>query len=303
MSHVANVRSVSKNFGDVKALDNVSLDIERGEILTLVGPNGAGKTTLTSILSTLLRPSSGTVMVNGFDTAVDATAARRTLSLVPQGVSPDPFTTPKEHVDLYLRARGVDRRTAAARTRELLTVLDLWDRKDVRTQKLSGGYQRRVILAMALATRPTLLLLDEPTTALDPAVRRQTWKMLADVRHETSILITTHDMGEAQMLSDRVALMAKGGIVGVDTVPSLLKQLPSTEKLVVSSATDDLGDLDLAKFGKVSPVAGRTVLFPTDTAAAAAAAEQLTRAGMEFARQSTDLEDCYFLLLADNENG
>ncbi|HIW61904.1 MAG TPA: ABC transporter ATP-binding protein [Candidatus Stackebrandtia excrementipullorum] len=295
MNHVAQLRSVSKSFGKVVALNGVSMDIERGEILTLVGPNGAGKTTLTSIVSTLLRPDSGDVIIDGVDVATDAATVRRTLALVPQGVAPDPFTTPREHVDLYLRARGVNRKTAAARTRELLTALDLWDRRDVRAQKLSGGYQRRVILAMALATRPKLLLLDEPTTALDPAARRQMWKMLTDVRDETSILITTHDMSEAQILSDRVAMLSDGDIVGTDTVPNLLKRLPATEKFVISGDTVP----DLSRFGTVTPVAGRTVLFPVDGEASTAVAAELTRAGAEFARQSTDLDDCYFMLLAD----
>lgn len=296
MSNVAELVGISKVFGHREVLHDVSLSIRSGEILCLVGPNGAGKTTLTKILATLLRPSSGRVSICGVDAVADPVSARTTLAIVPQGVTPDPYVTPFEHVYYFLRATGVPRDVARERTESVLTVLGLCDFRDVRSQNLSGGYRRRVILAMALAARPRLLLLDEPTTALDPEARRQTWDRLVEIRDRTSILITTHDLLEAQVLSDRVALLADGRVVDVDTVPALLRMLPSSEKLVIDDAS--AVGLDLNRYGLTMRVAGRTVVYPASSAAAAALAEALLASDVPFSSQPTDLEDCYFLLIS-----
>ena len=295
----AELVEVTKRYGEQTALHTVSLDIRPGEILVIVGPNGAGKTTLARILATLLRPTGGRVFVDGVDAVADPATVRRGIAIVPQGVMPDPYTTAWEHVYYYLQARGLDRQTASTRTTAILQALDLWDQRDLRAQRLSGGYQRRVILAMALATRPRLLLLDEPTTALDPAARRQVWSILASIRPQTSILLTTHDMNEAEMLNDRIALIASGRLVALDTLAALLRRLPSREKLLVDRA--GCPDVRLERFGEVQQVAGHTVVYPHDTGAAKAIATVLVEAGVSFSAQPTNLEDCYFRLVAERQ--
>lgn len=293
MPPAAELDKVGKRYGDRTVLQDVDLTIGHGEIVVLVGPNGAGKTTLTRIMATLLRPTSGKVTITGHDAITDAVAVRRSIAIVPQGVTTDPYTTPWEHVFHYLRARGHNRHTAAERTEATLRALDMWDRRDARAQTLSGGYQRRTILAMALATRSRLLLLDEPTTALDPEARRQVWNQLAAVRPHTSILVTTHDMDEAEMLNDRIALIADGRLVAVDTLPALLRGLPAAEKFLL-----DAPGLPVDRYGTAQQVAGRTVIYPHDPESARALATALVDTATPFSVRPTDLEDCYFHLLA-----
>jgi ABC-2 type transport system ATP-binding protein len=299
MTPRAELIGISKRYGESIALDDVNLSIRPGEILVLVGPNGAGKTTLTRILATLLRPNEGKVFVDGVDALTDPITVRRGIAIVPQGVTPDPYTTVWEHVCYYLQARGLYRNVATSRAETTLQALDLWDKRDVRALRLSGGFQRRVVLAMALATQPRLLLLDEPSMALDPGARRQLWSMLAAVRSDTSILLTTHDMKEAEMLSDRIALIGTGRLVAVDTLAALLRRLPSTEKLLIEPGPGT--DLELQRYGDVQQVAGRKVIYPHDAKAAKAIAVALVGSGASFSAQPTDLEDCYFHLLTSSD--
>lgn len=290
------VRDLTKRYGERVALDGVSLDIRENEILGLVGPNGAGKTTLVRIIATLLAPTSGTVTVCGYDVMNAPFSVRPHLAIVPQGATPDPFATAWEHTYLYLRARGVPRHDAAVRTEQVLRSLELWEHRDLRAQKLSGGYQRRILLAMSLATSPRLLLLDEPTAALDPGARHLMWNLLADLREHTSILLTTHDMHEAEILSDRIALLAAGDLAATGTIGQLLAALPAREKFVVEEPP---GKAEInGRYGTVTRVAGKAIVYPASDEAARALGADLIDAGVRFSVQPVDLEDVYFEVVA-----
>lgn len=298
MTATCEMRAVTKRYGERVALRGVSLDIRPNEILGLVGPNAAGKTTLVRIAATLLQPDGGTVEICGSDAVADPRAVRPWLAIVPQGAQPDPFATPWEHTFHYLCARGVKHHEASSRAEKVLRDLDIWEHRDLRAQKLSGGYQRRILLAMALAASPRLLLLDEPTTALDPGARRVMWNLLADLRDGTSILLTTHDMHEAEVLSDRIALIADGEIVATGTLDELLATVPAREKFVVEQPPDTLPATLLDRYGTVSRVAGKHAVYPRSEQDSRALASLLLDANARFSVERVDLEDVYFELLA-----
>jgi ABC-type multidrug transport system ATPase subunit len=174
----------------------------------------------------------------------------------------------------------------------------------VRAQELSGGYQRRVLLAMALGVGPRLLLLDEPTTGLDPGARRQLWNRLVEAKQGTSILITTHDMGEAEILSDRIALISGGRLVAMGRLTDLLARLPSSERVVLDGTpAPSVGAEVLSAHGFVEAVAGRRVVYPADADAARRLVTELLRREVSFSVQSTTLEDVYFRLLREAGEG
>lgn len=296
MNAVAELDHVTKRYGERTALSQVSLEIQDGEILVLIGPNGAGKTTLVRILSGLLLPDEGRVQVLGHNPHRSAPALRQEIAVVPQQAGPDPSATPWEHVYDYLLARGVPSPAARQQAEEALRDLDLWDSRHRLTHTLSGGYQRRVLLAMALAASPRLLILDEPTTALDPAIRRHTWNVLATKRRG-SILLTTHDMAEAEALADRVAVLAKGQLVAVATPGQLRDRLPAQERVHVDMDPQDPRAASLAEFGAVEPYGGKVVVYPGSPASTRHLVDALLNEGISFTVQSTTLEDVYLRLL------
>lgn len=287
------VSHVTKRFGDKAALRDVSISIGAGEIVTLVGPNGAGKTTLVRLIAALARPDEGKILVCGRDTSAPR-AVRPLIAIVPQGAIPDPYATPWEHTNLYLQIRGFDKNTAARGAEDALRRFDLWDLRSVRCQELSGGYQRRVLICMALATRPKVLLLDEPSTALDPGAKRQTWNRLAEIRGETSILLTTHDMAEAEQLSDRIALISEGRLIAVDRLDELLDRLPSKEKFVING---DGAPPAIERYGQVDRVVDKYVVYPPDETTRQALVTELLEFGSSFSLEATNLEDVYFRVL------
>jgi ABC-2 type transport system ATP-binding protein len=211
------VRALRKAYGPTQALDGVDLTVRRGELLAVLGPNGAGKTTLVEILEGHRSATSGEVSVLGFDPADRERDFRRRIGIVTQEEGLDPLLTVAEAVDLYAAAYPDPRPTA-----EVLELVGLGERADVRTQALSGGQRRRLELALAIAGNPELIFLDEPTTGFDPAARRQSWELIASLReHGTTILLTTHYLDEAQHLADRVVVVAGGRVIAEGTPESL----------------------------------------------------------------------------------
>jgi ABC-2 type transport system ATP-binding protein len=214
---------------------------------------------------------------------------------VPQGAAPDLTVTPWEHVYYYLRARDLGRGDALRRADQVLALLGLDGQRDKPAHRLSGGYQRRVLIAMCLAARARLLLLDEPTTALDPQVRRQTWELLDELRPHGAVLVTTHDMAEAETIADRIVLLAHGRVAAIGTAKQLIAALPAGLKIVVDAAS---GELRLPG-ARPQRVAGRCVVLPEEPGQLRDWVARLTDAGLAFSVEPCRLEDAYFHLLGE----
>ena len=214
---VIDVRGLRKSYGDVEAVSGIDLRVERGEVFALLGPNGAGKTTTVEILEGYRERTDGDVSVLGHDPARTDADLKRRIGIVLQSTGVDPYLTVRETVSLYAgfypSPRDVD---------EVVDLVGLAEKRATRVNKLSGGQQRRLDVAVALAGDPELLFLDEPTTGFDPNARRNAWEIVKDLTAiGKTILLTTHFMDEAQYLADRVAVIAAGSIVAEGTPATL----------------------------------------------------------------------------------
>jgi ABC-2 type transport system ATP-binding protein len=213
--------------GDVRALDDVSFDIEEGEFFGLLGPNGAGKTTLISILAGLARATAGRVAVLGHDVEADYAAARRTLGVVPQELVFDPFFTVREALRIQGGYFGVHDNDDWID--ELLANLGLADKAQSNMRQLSGGMKRRVLVAQALVHRPPVIVLDEPTAGVDVELRQTLWQFVARLNREGhTVLLTTHYLEEAEALCGRIAMLKHGRVVALDRTSALLAGTAST---------------------------------------------------------------------------
>lgn len=217
------VDSINKRYkGGVWANQNISLVAEQGEILGILGPNGAGKTTLVRQITTELFPTSGTIHVFGHDVVAEPNRVKSLMGIVPQEAKLYELLTVKQIFRIFGKLRGLSPRAASRRADELIADLRLEDHRDVMAMKLSGGLQRRVMVGIAALGRPSLIVMDEPTTGLDPQSRRDLWKLLRSYRERgATILLTTHYMEEAEALCDRVGIIHQGRLVALDTVPNL----------------------------------------------------------------------------------
>ncbi len=206
---VIQVRDLRKSYGDVHAVDGVSFEVSRGEVFAMLGPNGAGKTTTTEILEGYRSRSSGDVTVLGHDPFHRQQVLRRRIGIVLQSTGIDPFLTVRETIEMYGGYYPTKRSTD-----EVIEVVGLAEKRDTRVRQLSGGQQRRLDVAIALAGDPELLFLDEPTTGFDPSARRNAWEVVKNlVGLGKTVFLTTHFMDEAQYLADRVAVISNGRIV------------------------------------------------------------------------------------------
>jgi len=214
---VIEIVGLHKSYGDVEAVAGIDLHVDRGEVFALLGPNGAGKTTTTEILEGYLAPSRGSTSVLGHDPANGERELKQRIGIVLQSTGVDKFLTVRETIEMYAgyypRQRPTD---------EVIEVVGLTEKTDARVRQLSGGQQRRLDVAIALAGDPELLFLDEPTTGFDPSARRNAWEMVKNlVSIGKTVWLTTHFMDEAQFLADRVAVIAKGSIVAEGTPASI----------------------------------------------------------------------------------
>ncbi|MDZ4805608.1 MAG: ABC transporter ATP-binding protein [Candidatus Eisenbacteria bacterium] len=223
MPDAVSIESISHRYGDRVALDHIDLTVEIGTMFGLLGPNGGGKTTLFRLMATLLPPQSGRITIFGHDVATESRAVRRRLGIVFQNPGLDPFLTVHENLLHQGRLYGVTGKRLRGRIDEMMAAFDLGDRSRQRVRELSGGFKRRVELARAFLSDPDFLLLDEPTTGLDPGARREFWKMIERrrvARPELTLLLTTHLLDEADRC-DRLALLDAGHIKAVDTPEGL----------------------------------------------------------------------------------
>ena len=210
---VIDVHGLRKSYSDVEAVRGVDLHVDRGEVFALLGPNGAGKTTITEILEGYRTKSAGEISVLGRDPAKGERALKERIGIVLQSTGVDPFLTVRETVDMYGGYYP-----SARPTDDVIRVVGLSEKVDERVRRLSGGQQRRLDVAIALAGDPELLFLDEPTTGFDPGARRHAWSMIKDLTElGKTVFLTTHFMDEAQELADRVAVIANGEIVAEGT--------------------------------------------------------------------------------------
>ena len=239
MSSIISVANLSKTYGSgFKALKDVNLEIEKGEIFALLGPNGAGKTTLISIVCGIANLSAGRVTVGGHDIITEATAARTLIGLVPQELHTDAFETVWGTVSF---SRGLfNKPKNPAHIEKVLRDLSLWDKKDSKIVTLSGGMKRRVMIAKALSHEPQILFLDEPTAGVDVELRKGMWEVVRDLKASgVTIILTTHYIGEAEEMADRVGVINKGEIILVEDKANLMQKLGKKQlKLHLPSAID-----------------------------------------------------------------
>lgn len=234
-------RELTKRYGELVALDSVSLSVPEGDFFGLLGPNGAGKTTLIRILTTLIRPTSGAAFIAGHDVATQSTLVRQSIGVVPQAMTSDLDLTGFEIMDIYARFYGMPKKERRERIDELLSMVGLRDRAKDLVATYSGGMRRRLEIARGLVHKPKILILDEPTIGLDPQSRRVVWDLLEKFRSADSltILLTTHYMEEAESLCDHVAIIDYGKIAALDTVQGLKQQIPRKDTIEITVGPAD----------------------------------------------------------------
>lgn len=227
MSVAVKFNQVVKDYGDLRALNGISFDVEEGAFFGLLGPNGAGKSTLINAMSGLVVPTSGSIEVLGSDVIKDYRQTRQMLGLVPQELIADPFFKIRELLELQSGYFGKKGPKQQKWIDELLERLALADKANANTSQLSGGMKRRVLIAMALVHRPKVLVLDEPTAGVDVDLRRTLWDFTKELHQQGhTIILTTHYLEEAEALCDRVAIMQKGQIKALDNTQQLLSKHP-----------------------------------------------------------------------------
>ncbi len=226
----------ARSFGKIEAVKGVSFDIGEGEIFGFLGPNGAGKTTTINMLCTLLKPTAGSATLNGFDVQRDRSDVRRSIGLVFQQPTLDEYLTAEQNLRFHAYAYAIPKAVRDTRMRELLEMVDLWDRRKTPVRNYSGGMKRRLEIARGLLHHPRVLFLDEPTLGLDPQTRRSIWNYLLDLRdrENLTIFLTTHYMDEAEN-AGRIAVIDHGEIAAMDT-PAGLKAAMGGDVVTVGAA-------------------------------------------------------------------
>jgi ABC-2 type transport system ATP-binding protein len=237
------VQHIVKKYGDFTAVDDVSFDVNEGEIFGLLGPNGAGKSTLIRMMTTLIPITAGFARIAGHDVAKDADAVRRTIGVIPQALTSDLDLTVEENLNIYAKLYDVPAKERKRSIDELLELVDLTKWREAQTKTLSGGMRRRLEIARGLVHHPKIFFLDEPTTGLDPVSRVAVWEMLGNIKSERrlTILITTHYMDEADRLCDRIAIVDHGKLVALDAPMALKASVPGSNVIEAQfeNAPDD----------------------------------------------------------------
>ena len=283
---VLEVGGLNKRYRDgTWANRDITFAVEPGELLGILGPNGAGKTTLVRQITTELVPTSGTVRVHGRDAVSNPDSVKPMLGVVPQEATLYWGLTVFHHLRLFGRLRGLSRRDALDRTDHVIESLRLQEHRDRPIEALSGGLKRRVLVGIAALTRPSLMVLDEPTTGLDPESRRDVWSFIRQYRSEgTTVLLTTHYMEEAETLADRVAIIHGGRLLALDSIDGL-RAAHGLEFKVTFSRTE----------GAAEP---ETLYGPDD----GALVEQVRAMGVrQYAVSRASLEDVYLALTGSKE--
>ncbi len=279
------VRGLIKEYKDGTCANRgIDLDVPRGGVVSILGPNGAGKTTFLRQVTTELRPSAGTIQVLGIDAVEEPHRAQEQMGITPQEAGLFESLTVRQHLELFGRLKGLRKRDAQAATADLLEQLGLAAEAGRRVGTLSGGLRGRVLIGLALLGWPPLLVLDEPTTGLDPASRRAVWGVLRSaVQHGASVVLSTHYMEEAERLSDRIGIISAGRLIAFGTLPELLAMVRDSYRLTYHETPDCAAELRVRRFASF--------------AQAQAYVERLRLSEYSIARAS--LEDVYFELAGE----
>lgn len=227
---IVSVRDLKKSFGDIAAVQGISFSVQPGEIFAFLGPNGAGKTTTIKMLTTLLRPTSGDIRVNGFDPRTDQDQVRKSFGIVFQDPSTDDELTAWENLELHGILYGVPTKLRRQRMKELMEIIGLADRTHDLVKHFSGGMKRRLEIARGLLHHPKILFLDEPTIGLDPQTRNHLWSYVTDLnkKENITVFLTTHYMEEADRVATRIAVIDHGTIVASGSSAELKEQTKTT---------------------------------------------------------------------------
>ena len=291
MSDAIEVRGIGKRFGEVVALDGLDLTVPAGTVFGLLGPNGAGKTTLVRILATLVPPSSGGAAVLGHDVVREPLAVRRRIGLAGQFAAVDEELTGRENVEMIARLYRLPTGDARRRTAEVLERFELVEAADRRVSTYSGGMRRRLDLAAGLIGRPPVVLLDEPTTGLDPRSRQELWRIIDELRRDgTTVLLTTQYLDEADRLAQRIAVVNRGRIAAHGTAVELKAAVGATilsVRLADGGAAHDaaaaLAGLGAAEQPHIDAADGEIRLAVEDPGASAEAVRRLDARQLEIA--------------------
>jgi ABC-2 type transport system ATP-binding protein len=217
------IENLRKTYKDVVAVDNLSLTVQQGELFSLLGVNGAGKTTTIKMLSCLTQPTSGDALLNGHSIRTDCAAVKSIIAVSPQETAVAPGLSVAENLELMCGVHGFSKEKRAVKMQEITDLLSLAPVLKRKAGKLSGGWQRRLSIAMALISEPEILFLDEPTLGLDVLARSELWDLILSLKGRVTVILTTHYMEEAEALSDRVAIMASGKLLICDTPENIKK--------------------------------------------------------------------------------
>ncbi len=221
--NIVTARGLIKNYNSLRAVDNIDFEILKGECFGFLGPNGAGKTTAMGMIYCFMPPTSGEIKVFGMDVTQSPSQIKSRIGVMPQDSSLDPDLSVYENLVVYARYFDILKKDSSPLAWELLDFVELREKADVNIKKLSGGMMRRLLLARALINKPELLILDEPTTGLDPHSRRAVWERLNQLKAKgITLILTTHYMDEAEKLCDRVAIMDSGKVVTIDSPATLM---------------------------------------------------------------------------------
>ncbi len=294
-------RDLVKRFGEFVAVDGIDFDLQRGEAFGFLGPNGAGKTSTMRMIGCVSPVTEGKLSILGMDPARDGSKIRARLGVVPQQDTLDMELTVRENIVIYGRYFGLPRKELGARADELLDFVELTERANDKVEPLSGGMKRRLTIARSLVNEPELLLLDEPTTGLDPQARHVVWDRLYRLKRQgVTLLLTTHYMDEAEQLCDRLVVMDRGKIVAEGSPRALIEQYSTREVVELrfedSSRPDDLSYWTDGLVERVESLPDRVLLYAAD---GDAASHQLHERGLVpesvLVRRST-LEDVFLHL-------
>jgi len=297
------VRDIVKRFGEFTAVKGVSFDVQEGEVFGLLGPNGAGKSTLIRMMVTLVPPTSGTAIINGFDVRTQANDVRRAIGVIPQAMTSDLELTVRENLLIYSKLYSVPKARRDKIIPELIEAVELTQWADKPVKNLSGGMRRRAEIARGLVHEPKIFFLDEPTTGLDPVSRVAVWDMLRRIKEQRglTILITTHYKDEADRLCDHIAIVDHGELKALDSPVTLKASVPGRNVLEVSFSAEPEGwEQKLASLPEVEEVTRRERVFrlgtgngPETTLALLEAAAKAGITVQSLSVQSTTLDDVF----------
>ncbi len=294
-------RNLVKRFGDFGAVDAIDFDLQRGEAFGFLGPNGAGKTSTMRMIGCVSPVTDGTLRVFGLDPARDGAKIRARLGVVPQLDTLDLELTVRENVVIYGRYFGLPRKELRERADELLEFVELSERADAKVEALSGGMKRRLTIARSLVNEPDVLLLDEPTTGLDPQARHVVWDRLYRLKRQgVTLLLTTHYMDEAEQLCDRLVVMDRGKIVAEGSPRDLIERYSTRDVVELrfedGSRPDDLGYWTEGLVARVESLPDRVLLYSADGDAAAHGIHERGLVPESVLVRRSTLEDVFLLL-------